>query len=272
MKRSTPAFTLVEMLVAMAVLALVAALVANMMGGVSAAWNRSKEKMDNFGKGRALFNVMQQELQNAVLREDLPAFPGGEFAFYTRRMSQDEATMTDEARPLSFVQYRKVDDANGRPVLRRIDRPYFYESGGSADPPSWMDSSANTLPSAGTPLHRQLCEGIYAFRFAFLDAAGGATVSFDKTAANPPKAVQVSIVVLSEQAEEVLESASLRATLEGILNDLPTPASGQGWSPKAVWDAKLLQAGLPPRLLTGIWTFERLIPISYQTSTPSTSP
>ena len=87
MKRN--AFTLVEMLVAIAVLALVTVLIADMMGSVSSAWNRSREKMDNFGKGRALLNLLQQELQNAVLREDLPVFPGGDFAFYTRRMSQD---------------------------------------------------------------------------------------------------------------------------------------------------------------------------------------
>jgi len=262
MKRN--AFTLVEMLVAIAVLALVTVLIANMMGSVSSAWNRSREKMDNFGKGRALLNLLQQELQNAVLREDLPVFPGGDFAFYTRRMSQDNDTMTDDARPLSFVQYVKVDDSTGKPVLRRIDRPYFYEKNNSPDAPAWGGESVNIAPSASGNLNRQLCEGIYAFRFAFLAADGSAAATFDKTAANPPTAVQVSMVVLSEQAEKFLKSAALRSSFETALGDLPDPAGGQGWSPKAFWDARLLQAGFPARLLTGVRTFERVIPITYQ--------
>lgn len=278
LKASGRAFTILELLVAMSVVMLLVVLLASVASSVSSAWTRSREKMDAFAKGRALMNVLQRELKDAAIREDLPAFPLGEFSFYTTTTAHDETMLTagaGEPRALTFVSYAKEDAETDRPVLVRKDRPYYYYlSAGSPDAPLWTASSANnTKPTSGQVLSRQLCEGVYAFRYAFIQKDGTVSQTFSKSAVNPTCAVQVSVAVLGEQAETLLEKMNLRSQLEGIFDLAGSPTAGQAWSPKTIWDQALdnnpSMAAFPAPIRTAIRTYERVIPIQY---TPITIP
>lgn len=273
-KRGRRGFTIIELLVAVSVFALLVTLLASVVSNVSTAWTRSREKMDAYAKGRALMNVLQRELKDAAIREDLPAFPSGEFSFYTTISAHDETMLASggaNARALAFVSYSKVDDANARPALVRTDRPYYYQDAGSADAPLWVaPGSNNTRPTGGTVLSRQLCDGVYAFRYAFIQKDGSVSETFDKGPANPTCAVQVSLAVLGEQAESLLQQLGLRSQLESVFDRVGDPVSGQAWSPKSVWDGLLLNdpamSAFPPQIRTAIRTYERVIPIQFNTT------
>jgi prepilin-type N-terminal cleavage/methylation domain-containing protein len=262
-------FTLLEMLVAMGVFALLVVLLASMVGNVSSAWTRSREKMDADAKGRALMNVLQKDLRDAAIREDLPAFPSGEFSFYTTTEAHDEAMLASgsaAARSLTFVSYSKADDADAKPALFRSDRPYFYRISGGSDAPLWVAPSVNNAkPTAGTFLSRRLCEGVYAFRFAFVQKDGSVSQTFHKATGNPTCAVQVSLAVLGDQAEMLLQQMDLRPELEEIFDKVGDPAAGQAWSPKTRWDDLLLSdpgmEAFPAQIRSGIRTYERVIPV-----------
>lgn len=269
------AFTLIEMLVGMAILCLMVTLMAGMIGNVSRAWHVSRDKMDSASKGRALMNTLQREIRNAVIREDLANFPNGEFSFYTTTRSH--ATVDDYARSLTFVTYQQKDAANQRPALYRQDKPFSYLVGGAADSPEWKAADvAATMPAAPGTLVRQLCDGVYGFRYAFIQSDGtiGTTFVSQRTAArnaaanttpaSPTVAVQVSIAVLGEQGEEILERVGLKNDLVSALDGIGTPA-GAGWSAKSLWDAKILDgnsfSSFPSQVVSAIRTYERVIPL-----------
>ena len=269
LRQGRAGFTLLELLVAMSVFILLVTLLAGVVSSVSSAWVRSREKMDAFVKGRALMNVLQRELKDAAIRDDLPVFPGGDFSFYTTTASHDEsmlASAPNDARALTFVSYGKADDANGRPMLRRTDRPYYYLNNGASDAPLWTEPTVNNVGPSGV-LTRQLCDGVYAFRYAFIQTDGTVSSTFNKGTVNPTCAVQVSLAVLGEQAEALLQQMGLRTQLESIFGQAGLPAAGQAWSPKTIWDQALLSdpamSGFPPQIRTAIRTYERVIPIQF---------
>lgn len=66
LKRSA-AFTLVEILVAVAILAVLVVLLASLLGGVSRAWVSGEQQVETFQDGRAILNLMSRELAQAVI-------------------------------------------------------------------------------------------------------------------------------------------------------------------------------------------------------------
>jgi prepilin-type N-terminal cleavage/methylation domain-containing protein len=69
-KRSS-AFTLVELLIAMAILSLLVVLLASLLSGVSRAWVSSEQQAETFQDGRAILELMSRELAQSVLSPKL---------------------------------------------------------------------------------------------------------------------------------------------------------------------------------------------------------
>lgn len=243
-------FTLIEILLALGILALLGVLMVSMLGNVSSAWTRSRERMDNLSQGRALLGHLQRSVQSAVIRQDLSAFLGNEFAFYTRETLGD--------RPLTYVSYH-LDTRNGRSIMVRTETPFSY--GSNLD---WKRFDAEGIQPNGSV--RLVAEGIYAFSHTFIKADGSESPTFetgvDVTGKFRPehasRALKVSIAVVSEQAEELLEHTGGMSQLEAALQE-----SAASSSAKDEWDLALDQAGFPPNIRAGIRTFERLIPLNY---------
>jgi prepilin-type N-terminal cleavage/methylation domain-containing protein len=68
---TSSAFTLVELLIAMTVLALLAILLVSLLGGVNRAWVSGEQQAETFQDGRAILELMSRELTQAVISPKL---------------------------------------------------------------------------------------------------------------------------------------------------------------------------------------------------------
>lgn len=276
MKRRAPflnfaaAFSLVEVLVAVGVLVLLLTVLTSVLSSVSNAWQLSREKLDNFGKGRALLNTISRDLANSVVRQDLPAFPQapGQLSFFTRTFAQTEAS--DSARPLAYVSYALARKNDSRVIVRR-DAAYDFV--GSAIP--WQPFGANAAPVfPDAPLERILCQDIYAFGYNFIHADGTTSGTYhDAAQTNATRAIRVAIAVLNERAADILHEAGREDELAEDLRE----AASSGGSLKAGWDDVLTNGTLaskyPQPVLAGLRTYERIntlatTPIQIREQTP----
>ena len=259
---SVTGFSLVEILVAVGVLILLLTVLTSVLSGVSNAWQLSREKLDNFAKGRALLNTISRDLANSVVRQDLPAFPqaAGQLSFFTRTFAQNEES--DSARPLTYVSYTLGRKNDSRVILRK-DAAYDFVA--SSVP--WQPFGTNAVPVLpGPPLERVLCQDVFAFGYNFIQADGTSSGTYhDNAHTNATRAVRVAIAVLNERASDILRAAGredeLAADLQGV--------TSAGGSLKAGWDGVLTNGSLaskyPRPVLAGLRTYER---INTLTTTP----
>lgn len=82
MSRSKSAFTLVEVLIALAILSVVVVLLNSVLGGVARAWTAGEQQADQFATGRAALELMARELAQVVISPNLqfvqnPPLPSG---------------------------------------------------------------------------------------------------------------------------------------------------------------------------------------------------
>jgi prepilin-type N-terminal cleavage/methylation domain-containing protein len=116
-RHPTASFTLVEILVALAIFSVVLVILGSMLTFAGSIYKDGHGRVENFTKSRAMLDLIAGDLQNGVFRPDLPAFgTGSQYgttngmtalfnagptnAFYTRR-----AGVGANVRPLSLVVY-----------------------------------------------------------------------------------------------------------------------------------------------------------------------
>jgi len=272
MRRRT-AFSLIELLVAMAVLALLLVLLSSLFGGISSAWYHSKEKLDNFARGRALLGTIERDVRNAVIRQDLPIFPAVQIngkaglAFFTKAYGQD--TDTGNMRPLNYVTYFQGTNQ----TISRRDRPFGYDSTALSWNP-FDTNAALSLDGDTTVKDRELCPGILAFNFRFLQSDGSVTDAYagvplkasDPSLLDPAKAhtvaVRLSMVIISDQAQTTLQRLGKDTAFAALLQ---SKIAGQAGSAKLIWDrllqgdSDLVALNLPAVVLNGIRTYEEVV-------------
>ncbi len=252
-------FTLIELMVAMTIAVVLVALLANVVGGVSGTWLRSRETMDNFSTARALINALDRDLRSAVIRQDLAAFPDSEksLAFYARQFGQDEAS--DSMRALTFVTV-SLDTQNGEHALVRKDEPFDFQSMA----PTWIDTpSENSAPPSSNPISRTMAAGVYGFVYRFIQSDGSESTTYNDVAnENPTKAVRVSLAILNERADSILHETGRQEELRALLTDAASnPPSGAA----GAWE-KMLSTGeiaaFPKPVSEGIRFYERVVPLT----------
>ena len=259
------AFTLVEVLVAVSVLTIIFSILVSILGTMSSAWRTSRNQMDNFAKARALLNVLHNDLRNSVIRQDLPSFTENnknELSFFVRNFGQQKESKT--ARPLTYVTYAIIE-VNGRKVLERADHPYDF----IGDIPDWQphdvdDTTGIKLNQPSAAIHRDVCEGILAFRYYFINEDGTTSSEFNTTGEARTKAVLVAFVVASEKASEFLREMDKTDELSRKLMSM-TP-SADGWKVKAKWKDYLLAPETleeyPAQVLSSVRVYQRVTPIN----------
>ncbi len=271
-RRSNPSsFTLVEMLVAMAILALMLALMFNLLQLTMTASQMEKSRIDNFTRARALLDVIAGDLEGGVFRPDLAAFGtdngvystnGISFmtngaaltAFYTRNPG-----LQANSRNLSLVIYRLDGSTNAFFRRDQLSVPWVVPGASwAANIPFQGELSADA--SSTTP--QDIAGGVVGFQLYFCHSDQSITNRYvGYEASNPVIAVGVALAVVDSQALNLLNTSGKLNNLTQTLSS-STVISGTN-SVKAEWDIYMNSPGFfqsyPVPLGPGMETFERRI-------------
>ncbi len=145
------AFTLVEMMVAMAFLSAIILIVARVLAGVSDAWEMARRRTETAAAARLLFDLIHRDLAAAAVEPGLPMVVGDA--------------------GLRFHTHRPVADPDGRDGYRTLIRADYALAAGVASPSAtaafrrrqadW--ETGRSAPDAGAPWE-ELYPYVRAFR------------------------------------------------------------------------------------------------------------
>jgi prepilin-type N-terminal cleavage/methylation domain-containing protein len=263
-----PGFTLVEILVAIAVLGLLVLILAQIFGTMNSVWLYGQGKVNNFTKARAMLNMLENDFRAAVLRPDLAAFPARTVEFYTERAGVPSNGSATALRNISLVKYALLTDTTKSPptsTVQRSDMPVLWTDAATylafANPAGFVSN----VPGAtnGTLTARDTAPGVVAFQVLFVQADGSfSTTSFTPAltasgTANPTptRGIGVTLAVIDDRAMRKLSATQLT----NLQNGLVGAVSGSK-SVKADWE-NYLNTGItwnnfPRELSTGIGIYE----------------
>jgi len=254
-KANVGGFTLIDLIVAIAVLALMTVLLAQMLQSTSQSWLGGQARVNNFTKARSMLDLMARDIQSGVFRKDLGLFAGAQaglpltnVAFYTQRPGVVTGSGA-QVRGVSLVQYT-MDDSS---MLKRGDLPILWN--GAATDISFGET--NSLPELDSVTSRETVPGVVGFRVLFLQGDG--SLSSFYSPANPAKGVAIGLAVIDDNTLRKLTASGKLSALQTALNG---QVSGTN-SVKADWD-KYLQSGMawenyPSDLGRGLKIFERYV-------------
>jgi prepilin-type N-terminal cleavage/methylation domain-containing protein len=276
-------FTLIEVLVACAVLMLIVAMLFQMMNMMSKTWVAGRAQAETSVTARALLDVIAEDIGASVSRTDLPAFrdASGQPAliFYTQR--QGISTGTAPVRPLSMVSYDTTSFLNNTNAsLIRSDLSQAWST-----PPFEMDgklTNAGNLTAPTTDTN-EIGTGIIAFDFAFMAANQSLTTNYypsnpndysytntgnstyNKTTNLVSRAVVVSVAVVDAKTLGILNSTGKLTNLQNFFSTLQgaSPDTLANWQ-TAIEKGQLAQYGMPSALAANLLILERTIPLPIQ--------
>ena len=254
-------FTLVELLVAISVLAILVVIMTRIIGMVSDTWRAGRARADKFSQARMVFGMLDRDVQSMVLRRDLAAFRdksgSNACAFYTQRPGGEGD------RRFSLVEYR-LDNPTTRPSLVRADYGMDYATLSPTRVPSL--GNTNALPDLEHAEARSLSDGIVGFAWQFVDGSGIPRDNFQFDHADPSatantRAITVSITVLDDEACKLAERNGLLPSLTGLLGG--KPAAGETYADywKALIGSPGFGSSLPLPVRQSLRVFERSVQI-----------
>jgi prepilin-type N-terminal cleavage/methylation domain-containing protein len=269
--RHADAFTLVELLVAIAVLGVLVLILAQVFGTMNNVWLYGQGKVNNFTKGRAMLNLLENDLYAAVFRPDLAAFPGGAFKFYTERPGVP--VESGNLRNISLVQYAvTTGTTNGLPTstLERSDMPVSWTDAATylafGNTGGFVSTASGATTGTLTP--RDTAPGVVAFQVIFVQADGSfSTTTFTPSHSasgtanlNPTRGIGVTLAVINDQAMKLLSTTQVTGLQTGFAG-----AVTGNRSVKADWEHYLNNTitwnTYPKNLGTGVGIFECYVSI-----------
>jgi hypothetical protein len=275
----TTAFTLVELLVSITILSLMLLTLAQVIGFVSQLWINGVGAADNFSKARDIMSVMDRDIQQMVMRADLPAFVDNNSnqacAFYTNV----QGSPGTDTRAVSLVQY--IPNYGGsQGTLTRLNYGMNFTTTSPVVPKVAATnlSDLSKVTASGT---ETIATGIIEFGYQFVDGTGAIktppttgfsistpyTYAFDYTAPNAttnPRAVIVSVLVLSNSAYQLASaSPSMQTALQNnFTGTLPANETfAQFWNGILNPATGTFGSTLPPTVRAGLRVFQRYIPL-----------
>jgi prepilin-type N-terminal cleavage/methylation domain-containing protein len=197
------AFTLVEMMVSMAVLALMIALISQVLDSATTLSIQGNKHMDGDAQARAVFDRMAIDFAQIVRRSDVDyllkdpttTFTGNDrMAFYSQVAGYNAASTTSsEASPISLVSYRVNSDGTS-PYYNQLERlgyglawngysaavtdvPVVFSSASTTVIPNSISSNwPNVNGSAADMTHEELI-GPQVFRMEYYYVLRGQTIA-----------------------------------------------------------------------------------------------
>ena len=277
-------FTLIEMLVTVSIMSFMLLMMMQMTGLAEKAWHVEQDRIDNFGKARAMVDMFTDDLQRAVYRGDLPIFGTGapsstgtatssglyyftgttfSATFYTRLPGVPSSPSTS-VRDVSLVSYALSSTGQGsdKVVLQRSDLAVPWSSSQNL----LFQGDVNTVLKNATATAREVAPGVVGFRVAFRLADGTMVDQSQYTGynpANPTVAIDIGVAVVGKQSLAQLNTTqvgNLQAAFNSALSFTAAPITN---GIKASWDQKVLTASFysnyPKDLGSGLKTFERWV-------------
>jgi prepilin-type N-terminal cleavage/methylation domain-containing protein len=272
-------FTLIEILVAVAVLSIVVVGLSQILSLSMQTWQVGMSRTNCYTKARVVLDSVTADIQRGVFRSDVRNFPtpastsAPTFTFYTRASGPTTGTAT--VRPVSLVTYQLSSAANLQGYLLRSENTIAWTGTGPNiafyQAPSSL--TAMTLPASGPP-NDLLSTGVVQLEMIFLLADGTTLLAknYKYPTSSPVVMIGVAVAVIDDKVLTLIQPASsprfgtLQSTLETALSTSFSlaPAVNYGRSIKEVWDPAIapLYAGnaYPKAFATGFQTFERFVP------------
>lgn len=243
-------FTLVELLVAAAILAILTAMLLQILDSSSKVIGQNRSRFFAETRAQAVLGLFDQEIQSGIFRQDLGAFPDGKFKLYTER----PAAKGD--RSISQVAYR-IDPASG--ALQRAT----VES-------KWLNGTTNfsfgttNLPQLDLAPWREVASGVVALRTTFIGRDGASsTNTFSFNGTNKTIGILMTVATIDERTERELKESS---RLETLVNDTlwrKAPPANQTFA--QYWEEEILKDsfrnGQPARAVSSLRIAERYVPL-----------
>lgn len=270
MKRSRGGFTLMELMVATAILALMVLMLAQMADLSSKSMNDGLRRAGTFARARAALDLYATDVAQGVFRADMGAFRDRDgrpaSAFWVRR------TAIGGDRPLSLVSYQY--DA-GEAALRRAGLPVRWSEAVSAG--FGFPDSIPRHSTLGPADYQEIAHAVLAVQFLFIDSEGARRSEYARVYTTRPngtpylpgearpgcRAVSIALAALDEQAFDLLVRTGGLASLQGALGRQAEGAELESY--RAYWTRQVLEhpstLDYPAPVRLGLRLFERTMPL-----------
>jgi type II secretory pathway pseudopilin PulG len=200
-------FTLLELLVATVLLIMVSGLLLQLLSGTSRMVQQNRSRFSADTRAQAVLGLIDQEVQDGIIRSDLAAFPGGRVELYTQRRA------TGGNRPVSLVGYH-VDATAGT-----LQRAAIATSWTPASASQFSFGDTNAFPllpaySSTNGIWREVASGIVALRLKFVGRDGSSSdTQFQFDGTNATAGILVTVATIDERTETRLRDANMLTDL-----------------------------------------------------------
>lgn len=227
-KHTPDAFSLIEVLVASAVLSIVLAILLGALGTSMSLWRNTENKLGADREGRAVVQLLAQDLLNAVVPLSSKLWPrveGGTLQFLTAKPPDYQDEGAGDIGDVCFVEYRVSDD--GLSLTRAFQgSKWTYEkvlsgggfpSPGNAGEPQML--ATNLLPESKDALR-----GLEVYKEASntnFVVLGRQLLPRPANDTNPPVAVEVNLAAADADAIsnlDLLENKNYRLRSAGYFS------------------------------------------------------
>ena len=250
------AFTLLELLTAVAILIVMTLVLAKMTGMAGAMWLGGQQRVNNLSKARAMLDLFARDAQAGIFRNDLAAFPTTtsttSYAFYTKRPGIPESNAS--SRSVSLVKY-EINLASPDSILLRGDMAIGWTS--SATSISFGNTTSLPDDDGTNVIMRDTAPGVVGIKLVFIQADGSTSPSYlAASGTNAARAVGIALAVIDDTSMKTLAASDIA----NLQKDLSTVATGTR-SPKADWEDYLNtnRSKYPKSLGEGLKIFERYV-------------
>jgi len=287
-------FTILELLVATAVLALLVLLIAQLFNSASSVTTHNNKRLDADAQARGVLDRMGVDFGRAVLLPDVdyfvksPADPmvgNDQIAFYAETRGYYPATGLEKQSPVSLVSFRiNSNDA----MLERMGKGLLWNgiAGGTSAPMVYSPLKLkDTWPSAtnqGADASYELF-GSQVFRFEYGYVLKGAALAdgtvlpavfskvpwdtrsgvghTDLSGFRDVAAIVVSIAVIDPRSRSLVSAADLNS-LAGTMADFDPNSFPAPGDLEKRWQATIDGSSLPKRACAGIFIYRRTFPLN----------
>ena len=267
MKRRKGGFTLVELLVSMAVLVLIVVITAQIVSSIMQVIGLSTGHMDALTQTNVAMNRLDTDLQRALWRQDLLPYAGNNtgndaFCLY----SGVPAYSGD--RPLSLVAYRVQVSGSGTGTSPVLQRGTIGSSWSAASPAPVTFLTGTTATDASTGIQpadwQTIAPAVFRMEVVFIDRnTGGFKSKPSSVNWSDVNGMLVTMAALDMQTRQMLgpNQATIMAKLALELKDfdgtvpVPVPVDAQ-WQQVALLNPKI--DGMPPAVQGKLRIVQRL--------------